>query len=138
MVQTQFAVHGASIKGVEAVPVKIEVSVSSGLPRFSVVGMPDAAIQEARERVHAAIVASGYKMPNNKVVVNLAPGALKKAGSGFDLPIAVGLLAATAQIPTAGLTGGLLVGELSLDGMVRPVPGLLAYAVCARTQALDL
>ena len=136
--QTQFVVHGASIKGVEAVPVEVEVLVSSGLPAFSIVGMPDAAIQEARERVRAAIVASGFVMPNNRVVVNLAPGALKKTGSGFDLPIAVGLLAATGQVPTAALASSLLVGELSLEGLIRPVPGLLAYAVCAREQGLNL
>jgi len=100
--------------------------------------MPDAAIQEARERVRAAILASGFSMPNNRVVVNLAPGALKKSGSGFDLPIAVGLLAATGQIPRAELSKGLLAGELSLEGNVRPISGLLAYAVCAREQGLNL
>ena len=133
----QFVIHGATIKGVEAIPVAVEVLVSSGLPSFSIVGMPDAAIQEARERVRAAIKAGGFMMPSNKVVVNLAPGALKKTGSGFDLPIAVGILAATGQIPTAGLASSLLVGELSLEGLVRPVSGLLAYAVCAREQGLD-
>ncbi|MDR2721677.1 MAG: YifB family Mg chelatase-like AAA ATPase, partial [Coriobacteriaceae bacterium] len=115
----------------------VEVLVSSGMPAFSIVGMPDAAIQEARERVRAAIRASGFVMPSNKVVVNLAPGALKKMGSGFDLPIAVGLLAATGQIPTEWLSSVLLAGELSLEGSVRPVAGLLAYAVCAREQGLD-
>ena len=136
--QTQFVVHGASIRGVEAIPVEVEVLVSSGLPSFTIVGMPDAAIQEARERVRAAILASGFIMPNNRVVVNLAPGALKKTGSGFDLPIAVGLLAATGQVPTAMLASSLLVGELSLEGFVRTIPGLLAYGVCAREQGLNL
>jgi len=136
--QTQFSVFGATIKGVEAIPVQVEISITSGLPGFLIVGMPDAAIQEARERVRSAILSSGFSMPGNRVVVNLAPGEVKKSGSGFDLPIAVGILAATGQIPTKGLSSGLLVGELSLESKIRSVTGLLAYAVCAREQGLNL
>ena len=132
----QFNVLGATLRGVEALPVQVEVVVSSGLPSFNIVGMPDAAIQEARERIRAALRSCGYAMPADKVVVNLAPGSLRKSGSGFDLPIAAALLAATGQVDPAHVQGRLLVGELSLTGRVRPVPGLLAYALCARQQGV--
>ena len=132
------SVQSATLHGVEAVPVEVEVAISSGLPGFSIVGMPDAAIQEARERIRAAIRACDLAMPNEKVVVNLAPGSLKKSGTGFDLPIAVALLAASGQIDASAFKDGLLVGELSLDGSIRPVPGLLAYAVCARKLGLTM
>lgn len=128
----QCRVLGATVRGVEAVPVDVEVSVSSGLPSFQIVGMPDTAIQEARERIRAALRARGFSMPSERVVVNLAPGSLRKTGSGFDLPIAVAVLAATGQIAARRVEGHLLVGELSLTGEVRPVPGLLAFALAAK------
>lgn len=134
----QCVVHAATLRGVEAVPVEVEVVVGNGMPGFFIVGMPDAAIQESRERVRAAIRASGFSMPNERVVVNLAPGSLKKTGSGFDLPIAVGLLIATKQIAACHARGRLLVGELSLEGAVRPVAGALAYAICARDRGMDV
>lgn len=133
----QCAVTSATVRGVEVIPVTVEVVVSAGLPGMAIVGMPDAAIQEARERVKAAIRAAGFTVPNEKIVVNLAPSGLKKAGSGFDLPIALGILAATRQIDPAWTTGALFVGELSLDGRVRPVAGALACAICARSLGLD-
>lgn len=131
-------VQGATLRGIEAVPVDVEVVVGSGLPAFCIVGMPDAAIQEARERVRAALRASGFSMPNERVVINLAPGALRKTGSGFDLPIAVGVLVATGQLDQRIVSGSVLVGELSMEGMVRSVTGLLAYALCARDRGCDL
>ena len=133
----QCAVTSATVRGVEVIPVTVEVVVSGGLPGMAIVGMPDAAIQEARERVKAAIRAAGFTVPNEKIVVNLAPSGLKKAGSGFDLPIALGILAATQQIAPAWTKGALFVGELSLDGRVRPVAGALACAICARSLGLD-
>ena len=136
--QVRYWVQGATLRGAEAVPVKVEVLISNGIPSFSIVGMPDAAIQDARERVRAAIQGCGFRMPNEKVVVSLAPGSLRKKGSGFDLPIAVALLAATKQIPRACLDKTLFVGELSLEGFVHPVRGLLAYAMCARQLGFDL
>ena len=136
--QAQCSVWGATIRGVEAVLVSVEVSAGSGLPSFSIVGMPDAAIQEARERVRAAVKACGFQMPSGKVVVNLAPGSLKKSGSGFDLPIALGILVATGQIDAAAVDGCLCVGELSLEGEVRTVKGMLAFELCARNQGLSL
>ncbi len=128
----------ATLRGVTAVPVDVEVCVSNGMPGFSVVGMADASVQESRERVRAAIRAAGFNMPTQKVVVNLAPGALRKTGSGFDLPIAAALLCATGQINPGSLDGLMLVGELSLQGAVRPVTGLLAYALCAKKMGLTL
>jgi magnesium chelatase family protein len=135
---TLYRVRTATLRGVEAVPVDVEVCITNGMPGFSVVGMADASVQESRERIRAAIRACGFSMPRNKVVVNLAPGALRKTGSGFDLPIAVGLLVANGQIEGRDLDDKLIVGELSLTGQVRPVAGLLAYALCARQQGLTL
>ena len=135
---SQCSVHCAAIVGVKAVPVQVEVVLSQGLPGFIIVGMTDAAIQEARERVKAAIRSSGFHMPSGKIVVNLAPGSLKKRGSGFDLPIALGILIASGQVVSEVAKNVLFVGELSLDGCVKPTPGLLAYAQCARNNGLSL
>ena len=134
----QCAVASATLRGVEALPVTVEVVISGGLPGMSMVGMPDAAVQEARERVRAAIRAAGFAMPNDKIVVNLAPANLRKSGSGFDLPIAIGILAATGQINHRILEGRLFVGELSLDGRVRAVSGALAFGICAERTGLAL
>lgn len=131
-------VHSATIVGAEAVPVAVEVVVSQGIPGVSIVGMPDAAVQESRERMKAALRASGFQMPANKIVVNLAPASLKKTGSGFDLPNAVGLLVATGQLSANAIEGALVVGELSLDGRVRGICGTLAFEVLARQQGLKL
>lgn len=134
----QCSIASASIVGVQAVPVIVEVVVSNGLPGMSIVGMTDVAIQEARERVRAALRGCGFTMPNAKVVVNLAPGFLKKTGSGFDLPIAAGLLVATDQIPHQAVQECIMVGELSLEGRVRPVRGMLAYQELSRQQGMSL
>ncbi len=128
----------ATLRGVSAIPVDVEVSVSSGLPGFTVVGMPDAAIQESRERVRAAIKSCGFEMPREKIVVNLAPGSLRKSGSGFDLPIALGILLATSQLPRDPFANALVVGELSLEGSVSSVPGLLSFQLCAKELGLEL
>jgi magnesium chelatase family protein len=98
-----------SLFGIEALPVEVEVDVSSGLPGFSIVGLPDAAVQEARERVRVAISNSGYKFPTKKVIVNLAPANLRKEGPAFDLPIALGILAASVSHCFYGLLQGLLL-----------------------------
>ena len=135
---SQCSVLSATVVGVEAIPVSVEVVISQGLPGFTIVGMTDAAIQEARERVRAALRSSGYSMPGDKIVVNLAPGSLKKRGSGFDFPIALGILIASGQVSPSLAQGSLFVGELSLDGCVKPVPGLLAHAQCAHKQGLSL
>lgn len=131
-------VRSAVLRGVEAIPVDVEVAVTTGLPGFNVVGMVDAAVQESRERVKTAIKASGFAMPGDRVLVSLAPSSIRKTGSGFDLPIAVGILVATGQVDPELAHENLFVGELSLAGAVRPVNGLLAYALCARDYGFAL
>ena len=133
----RYTVKSATLRGVEAMPVTVEVDVGPGMPSFHVVGMPDLSIREAFERIKAACKACEFKMPEYKVVVNLAPSSMKKTGSGFDLPIALALLAATEQICADKICNSLIVGELSLDGYVRPVPGQLAFALCARELGLS-
>lgn len=136
--QARCAIRSAALVGVRALPVEVEVVVSSGLPGMSIVGMPDAAVRESQERVRAAVRACGFTMPSEKVVVNLAPGSLRKTGAGFDLAIAVALLGATGQVDAGKIASCLWVGELSLDGRVRPVRGTLSYAECARREGVDL
>lgn len=131
-------VHSATLVGADPVPVEVQVDVSPGLPGFRIVGLADAAVLEARERVRSAIRSAGHRFPNAHVLVNLAPATLRKHGTGFDLPIAAGVLVATGQIPASTVAQALLVGELSLEGDVRPVPGLLAHAVAARQRGLRL
>ena len=131
-------VKSAVLRGAEAIPVDVEVAVTTGLPGFAVVGMVDAAVQEARERVRVALKAAGFSMPGDRVLVNLAPSSLRKTGSGFDFAIAIGLLVASGQIDPVLVRDTLYVGELSLDGAVRPVTGMLAYALCARDLGLAL
>jgi magnesium chelatase family protein len=113
------------------------VDVSAGLPAFTVVGLGDTAVLEARDRVRAALRSAGFDFPNARVTVNLAPSPVRKHGTGFDLPIAVGVLAATAQIPRDVLEA-VIVGELGLDGSVRSVPGMLAHAIAAPSRGLPL
>ena len=111
---------------------EVEVDTSRGLPRFAIVGLPDAAVQESRDRVMAAVKNAGLHFPRQRLTVNLAPAALRKEGPAYDLPIAVGALAATGQVSHASLEKTLLVGELSLDGSVRHVRGVLPMAALAR------
>lgn len=130
-----------ALQGVDAYPVTVEVDVQPGLPCFEVVGLPDAAVRESRERVRAAIRNSGLDFPPRRITVNLAPADTRKNGPGFDLPIALAVLAATDQLKPAGdgapeLAGLGIVGELSLDGGVRSVPGALAMAQAARNMGL--
>ena len=119
---------GLSLFGIDALPVEVEVDVSAGLPAFSIVGLPDAAVQEARERVRVAISNSGYKFPTKKVIVNLAPANLRKEGVAFDLPIALAILAGSGSLPAKNLEGAGVVGELSLDGGLRGIRGALSMA----------
>jgi magnesium chelatase family protein len=121
-------VSSATLAGVKGRPISVEVHVSSGLPSFTVVGLPDASCREARDRVRAAILSSGLAWPQQRVTVNLAPTSVRKGGAGLDLPIAVALLAAAGQVPADSVTGHAFIGELGLDGSVRGVPGVLALA----------
>lgn len=115
-----------SLRGVDAVRVTVEVDIRPGLPAFTIVGLGDTAVREARERVRAALENSGFGFPQRRVVVNLAPAHLRKAGAGFDLAIACGVLAATGQVPIEALDAVAVVGELSLGGELRPGRGALA------------
>ncbi len=123
-------VDSCTIVGIEGIPLEIEVDITDGLPAFDIIGLPDASVREAKERVRAAIRNSGFDFPYKRVTVNLAPADLKKEGSSFDLAIAVGFLAATGQIPrTENLETGVFIGELSLDGNLRGINGTLAIAL---------
>ncbi len=127
-------VFSASVLGVDGFLVEVEVDLAPSLPSFEVVGLPDAAVREAKERVRAAIKNSAGHFPRGRITVNLAPADLRKEGSGFDLPIALGLLVADEQLSADALAGSVFVGELSLDGSVRPTPGVLPMALTAKQQ----
>jgi len=121
-------ISSAVVVGVEGRPVSVEVHVSNGLPGFTVVGLPDAAVRESRDRVRAALLSSGLTWPLRRVTVNLAPSGMKKTGAGLDLPIAVGVLVASGEIDPAAIDGMAFVGELGLDGALRGVPGAVVLA----------
>jgi magnesium chelatase family protein len=131
------AISGA-LKGVDAYLVSVEVDLASGLPAFSVVGLPEAAVKESRDRVRAALKNSGYQFPTNRITINLAPADVRKEGTGFDLPVAVALLAAQGLIPPERLERFLLFGELSLDGSLKPTRGVLSMALATRAAGLSL
>lgn len=124
--------YSATVLGINAHPIDVEVDVSFGLSVFNIVGLPDNSIRESRDRVMTAITNSGISMPVRKVIVNLAPANLRKIGSGFDLPIAVALLGALGIFSPEMLHDYMIVGELSLDGTIRPIRGVLPIAVAAR------
>ncbi len=129
-------VRSCAIVGLDGAIVEVEVDISAGLPAFTIVGLPDAAVQEARERVRPAIKNSGCTFPMKRIVVNLAPADLKKAGPAYDLPIAAGILLSSEQI-SADLTGAVLLGELSLDGTVRHTNGVLPMVALAHHEGCD-
>ncbi len=124
--------ESAAVFGIDAVPVHVEVDVSFGLPRFSVVGLPDASVRESRDRVRAAIRNSGFDFPSTRITINLAPADVRKAGSAFDLPIALGVLAAQGTMRERDLGRIVLIGELSLDGTIHAARGVLPIAAAAR------
>ena len=125
-------VRSATVLGVQAIPVDVEVEAGQGMPHYHLVGLADRAVQEAKTRVAAAIRNVHVALPSKRVVVNLAPGDLRKEGTGFDLPIALALLAAVEQVPADALAGLHVVGELALSGEVKPVRGVLPIAIAAR------
>jgi len=127
-------VHSCAVVGLEGAIVEVEVDTSRGLPSFTIVGLPDTAVQESRERVQAAIKNAGLSFPGGRLTVNLAPAALRKEGPAYDLPIALGTVAASGQLRPEWLEGALVVGELSLDGSVRHVRGILPMAALARKE----
>ena len=124
--------HTYAVIGLEAVPIEIEVDTSRGLPSLTVVGLPDQAVKESRERVRSAILNSQYAWPSGRVTVNLAPANLKKEGGALDFAIALGMLAASGQVDPATVDEVVAVGELALDGSLRPIPGMLPIVMSAR------
>jgi len=127
-------VYSCAVIGLEGVAVEVEVDTGQGLPNMVIVGLPDAAVQESRERVQSAIKNAGFFYPRKRVTVNLAPASVRKEGPAYDLPIALGVLVATEQIPAESLESTLVIGELSLDGTVRHVRGVLPMAAVARRE----
>ncbi|MGH7120392.1 MAG: YifB family Mg chelatase-like AAA ATPase [Acetobacteraceae bacterium] len=138
LASTLARVRSFAFVGIEAVPVEVQVQISPGLPAFLVVGLADKAVGEARERVRAALTAMGLAVPPRRVLVNLAPADLLKEGSHFDLPIALALLAAMGVLPIEEVAGFAALGELSLDGTIAPVGGVLPAAIGASAQDLGL
>jgi magnesium chelatase family protein len=130
-----FKTRSAAVYGIDASPIDVEVDMfSQGNARDSVmVGMPDVAVRESRERIKSALINSGFGYPNKRITINLAPANVRKEGAGFDLPVALGILGAMGAVPA--LDRYMSVGELSLDGALRPVRGVLSIAVCARELA---
>jgi magnesium chelatase family protein len=127
----------AAVYGIDACTVHVEVDVSFGLPAFTMVGLPDTSVRESRDRVRSAIRNSGFDFPQNRVTVNLAPADLRKAGASFDLPIALGVLAATGCVVRREVNDVLLLGELSLDGGIHPTRGVLPIAAAARRERFN-
>jgi magnesium chelatase family protein len=125
-------VLSSAVLGIDAYRVEVEVDITSGLPTFTTVGLPETSVKESKERVKSAISNSGYRFPDDRITVNLAPADIKKEGTGFDLPIALGILAATGIIPQKIISQYLILGELSLDGRVKPVRGSLPMALAAK------
>ena len=131
-------VSTVAFEGVEARAIDVQVQVAPGLPAFNIVGLPDKAVSEARERVRAALIASGLALPAKRITINLAPADLPKEGSHYDLPIALGLMAAIGAIPSDASEGFMVVGELGLDGSLAPVSGVLPAAVAANAREQGL
>ena len=129
-------VLSGALVGIDGLLVEVEVDVTLGLPQFTTVGLPEGAVRESKDRVRSAIKNSGYEFPARKITVNLAPADLKKEGSAYDLPIALGILAAEGWLDKAQLTRYALLGELSLDGRVKPIQGILPLAVMAKEHGL--
>src|SRR6266478_8334429 len=122
------AVRSAALVGIDAYDVTVEVDAAQGLPQWTIVGLAASAVKESRERVGAALVNSGFKVPSKRITINLAPADIRKEGTAFDLPIAIGILVATGQLAAASVAKRMFVGELGLDGGLRTMRGALSIA----------
>lgn len=125
-------VLSAGVLGLDAHLIEVEVDIGGGLPQFSVVGLPDATVRESRDRIRAALKNTGFSFPARKITVNLAPAGIKKEGSGLDLAIAIAILVAEEILPPERIEHHVFVGELSLDGRVKRVPGALSISMACR------
>jgi magnesium chelatase family protein len=125
-------VLSSAVFGIDAYVVEVEVDIAQGLPAFATVGLPEGAVKESKDRVKAAVKNCGYDFPSRRITVNLAPADIKKEGTAFDLPMAIGILAATEVVQKEKLSKYFILGELSLDGQVKPIKGTLPVAVTAR------
>ncbi len=132
------SINSAVLRGAQALPVSVELSISGGIPGITIVGLADTSVQESRSRVRSALKAAGFKFPSAHIVVNLSPGDIRKSGPGFDLPIALGILLLTKQVSWEHFGDCLVVGELSLDGKVKAVRGMVAFELLAQEQKLSL
>ena len=130
-------IKSSAVVGVDALPITVEVDIAYGLPAFSTVGLAEGAVRESRERVKAAIKNSGYDFPNRRITVNLAPADVKKEGAGYDLPMALGILKAAGTLKSDSLERYGVIGELSLDGSIRPARGILPMAISAQQSGLE-
>ncbi|KUO66156.1 MAG: hypothetical protein APF84_12605 [Gracilibacter sp. BRH_c7a] len=131
------SVSGMSVAGLSAQLIKVEVDISNGLPAFDIVGLANTSVKEAKDRVRSALRNSGFSFPLQRITVNLAPADLRKEGSGLDLPIALGILAAMNEIDSSLLRNYIFAGELSLEGLLRPITGILTMAVCLRQLQIE-
>ena len=127
-------ITSGAVVGIDGFGVTVEIDLARGLPSFTIVGLPNAAVRESRERVTAAIRNNGFKLPQKRITVNLAPADIRKEGAAFDLPIAVGILLASRQVDSAVPDGMVILGELALDGKLKPVRGVLPVVCFAREQ----
>jgi magnesium chelatase family protein len=127
-------VFSAALHGINGIKVEVEVDISYGLPAFTIVGLPETAVKESRERVRSAIKNAGFEFPSDRITINLAPADVRKEGSSFDLPIALGMLVAMNQIAQDRTKDYLITGELFLDGRVKPIKGVLPLAIHAAGQ----
>ncbi|MEI6155354.1 MAG: magnesium chelatase domain-containing protein, partial [Deltaproteobacteria bacterium] len=126
----------ATIYGIDGIKIDVEVDISFGLPAFNIVGLPETSVKESKERVRAAIKNAGFEFPNDRITVNLAPADVRKEGSSFDLPIAIGILVSLGIIKEEAMRSCLIAGELSLDGRVKSIKGILPIAMLAKREGM--
>ena len=129
-------VYAAALQGIDATIVTIEVNSSRGI-KFFLVGLPDSAVKESHERIISALQVNGYRFPSRQIVVNMAPADIRKEGSAYDLPLAIGILASVGEVSEEKLSKFLIMGELSLDGSLQPIKGALPIAISARAQGYE-
>ena len=128
--------YGSAVSGIDAFTVTMEVNISAGI-KFFLVGLPDSAVKESEQRIDSAIRENGWKYPQQRIVINMAPADIRKEGSAYDLPLAVGILAASGQCATERLGKYIMMGELSLDGQLKAIKGVLPMALKAKAEGFD-